>query len=69
VQYNPQDGQAWSYLGTIYGISGQTAKAIEAFEKGLAIRFDVNDAMNLSTAYRASGNIAKAEEWAAKVKK
>lgn len=68
VEYNPQDGQAWSYYGTALGISNQTTKAIEAFEKGLAIRFDKSDAMNLSTAYRMTGNVAKAEEWAAKAK-
>ena len=62
VEFNPQDGQAWSFLGTIYGISGNTAKAIEAFEKALSIRFDKSDASNLSIAYRMSGNIAKAEE-------
>jgi protein O-mannosyl-transferase len=68
VQYNPQDGQAWAYLGTCYGISGQTPKAIEAFEKALSIRFDPSDANNLSTAYRMTGNLVKADEWAAKAK-
>ena len=68
VEYNPKDGQAYSNLGTCYGLTGQTQKAIDALERALAIRFDKNDAVNLSTAYRIFGNIAKAEEWANKGK-
>ena len=68
VFYNPKDGQAYSNLGTCYGLTGQTQKAIDALERALAIRFDKNDAMNLSTAYRIFGNSAKAEEWANKGK-
>lgn len=68
VQYNPKDGQAYSNLGTCYGLTGQTQKAIDALERALALRFDKNDAMNLSTAYRIFGNTAKAEEWANKGK-
>lgn len=67
VQYNPQDGQAWSYYGTALAMSGQTPKAIEALEKALSLRFDKNDAMNLSTAYRLSGDAKKSEEWAARM--
>ena len=68
VGYNPKDGQAYSNLGTCYGMTGQTRKAIDALERALAIRFDKNDAMNLSTAYRIFGNTAKADEWANKGK-
>ncbi len=68
VFYNPKDGQAYSNLGTCYGMTGQTQKAIDALERALALRFDKNDAMNLSTAYRIFGNTAKAEEWANKGK-
>ena len=68
VEYNPKDGQAYSNLGTCYGLTGQTQKAIDALERALAIRFDKNDAMNLSTAYRIFGNTGKAEEWANKGK-
>ena len=68
VGYNPKDGQAYSNLGTCYGMTGQTQKAIDALERALAIRFDKNDAMNLSTAYRIFGNTAKADEWANKGK-
>ena len=68
VIYNSKDAQAYSNLGTCYGLTGQTQKAIDALERALAIRFDKNDAMNLSTAYRIFGNSAKAEEWANKGK-
>ena len=68
VQYNPKDGQAYSNLGTCYGMTGQTQKAIDALERALALRFDKNDAMNLSTAYRIFGNTDKADEWANKGK-
>ena len=68
VGYNPKDGQAYSNLGTCYGMTGQTQKAIDALERALALRFDKNDAMNLSTAYRIFGNTAKADEWANKGK-
>ena len=68
VIYNPKDGQAYSNLGTCYGLTGQTQKAIDALERALALRFDKNDAMNLSTAYRIFGNAAKADEWANKGK-
>lgn len=68
VFYNPKDAQAFSNIGTCYGLTGQTQKAIDALERALALRFDKNDAMNLSTAYRIFGNTAKAEEWANKGK-
>ena len=68
VIYNSKDAQAYSNLGTCYGLTGQTQKAIDALERALAIRFDKNDAMNLSIAYRIFGNSAKAEEWANKGK-
>ncbi len=69
IQYNPNDAQSYSFLGTSYGITGQTEKAIAALEKALSIRFDKNDAMNLSIAYRLMGNISKSDEWAVRGKK
>lgn len=63
VFFNPNDAQSYSFLGTVYGIAGQTDKAVSALEKALSIRFDKNDAMNLSVAYGVLGNTTKATEW------
>ena len=57
---NPNDGETYSYLGTAYGLSGQLPKCIESLEKALAIRANENDKINLITAYKQSGNLAKA---------
>ena len=62
LSLNPNDGETYSYLGTAYGIAGQIPKCIESFEKALSIRYNKNDADNLITAYKQSGNVAKARE-------
>jgi protein O-mannosyl-transferase len=63
VEANPLDAQAYSYLGTAYGMSGQAQKSIEALGKALSLRFDKQDALNLSVSYRMIGDVAKANEW------
>jgi protein O-mannosyl-transferase len=63
VEANPLDAQAYSYLGTAYGMSGQAQKSIEALSKALSMRFDKQDALNLSVSYRMIGDVAKANEW------
>ena len=63
VEINPNDDAALSFLGTAYGIAGQPPKCIEMLSRALALRFDVNDARNISVAYRQTGDIAKAVEW------
>jgi protein O-mannosyl-transferase len=68
IEMNPKDAETLSLLGTAYGISQQPQRSIEALERALAIRFDRNDAQNISVAYRQSGNFAKALEWEAKLK-
>ena len=62
LSLNANDGETYSYLGTAYGIAGQIPKCIESFEKALSIRYNKNDADNLITAYKQSGNLAKAHE-------
>jgi protein O-mannosyl-transferase len=68
VELNPNDAQAFSYLGTVYGISGNPTACAEALKRALAIRFDKSDAVNLSVAYRQLGNIAEALAWEQKAK-
>jgi protein O-mannosyl-transferase len=63
IEYNPNDGQVYSYLGTAYGMSNQAQKSIEALNKALSLRFDKQDALNLSVSYRMIGDVAKANEW------
>jgi protein O-mannosyl-transferase len=68
VELNPQDAQAFSYLGTVYGIGGNPAACAEALKRALAIRMDKSDAMNLAVAYRQMGNVAEALVWEQKAK-
>jgi protein O-mannosyl-transferase len=69
VEANPLDAQAYSYLGTAYGMSGQAQKSIEALSKALSLRFDKQDALNLSVSYRMIGDVAKANEWQQRAEK
>jgi protein O-mannosyl-transferase len=69
VEANPLDAQAYSYLGTAYGMSGQPQKSIEALSKALSLRFDKQDALNLSVSYRMIGDVAKANEWQQRAEK
>jgi protein O-mannosyl-transferase len=69
VEANPLDAQAYSYLGTAYGMSGQAQKSIEALSKALSLRFDKQDALNLSVSYRMIGDMAKANEWQQRAEK
>ncbi len=62
----PDDAQIYSYLGTCYGMKGDAKNAIEVLEKGLKLREDKQDAVNLSQSYRVLGNGEKAAEWATK---
>jgi protein O-mannosyl-transferase len=70
IEYNPKDAQVYSYLGTAYGMSFEKYKSIqdinksiEILNKALSMRFDKQDALNLSVSYRILGNIVKANEW------
>jgi protein O-mannosyl-transferase len=69
IEVNPLDAQAYSYLGTAYGMSGQAQKSIEALSKALSMRFDKQDALNLSVSYRMIGDVAKANEWQQRAEK
>ena len=68
VELDPTDVAAMSYLGTAYGMSNQPQKLIDVLTRALAIRFDKQDAINISVAYRQLGNLAKAVEYETKVK-
>ena len=68
LELNPKDVETLSLLGTAYGISQQPQRSIDVLERALAIRFDRNDAQNLSVAYRQMGNVQKAMEWESKLK-
>lgn len=63
VELDPTDVAAMSYLGTAYGMSNQPQKLIDVLTKALAIRYDKQDAINISVAYRQLGNLAKAVEY------
>jgi tetratricopeptide (TPR) repeat protein len=69
VELDPTDVAAMSYLGTAYGMSNQPQKLIDVLTKALAIRYDKQDAINISVAYRQLGNLAKAVEYEQMVKK
>jgi protein O-mannosyl-transferase len=68
IEYNPNDAQVYSYLGTAYGMSNQIPKSIETLNKALSLRFDKQDALNLSMSYRIAGDLAKANEWQQRTK-
>ena len=68
LELNPKDAETLSLLGTAYGISQQPQRSIEVLERALAIRFDKNDAQNISVAYRQMGNVQKAMEWESKLR-
>ena len=68
LELNPKDVETLSLLGTAYGISQQPQRSIDVLERALAIRFDKNDAQNISVAYRQMGNVQKAIEWERKLK-
>lgn len=68
LELNPKDVETLSLLGTAYGISQQPQRSAEVLERALAIRFDKNDAQNISVAYRQMGNVAKAVEWESKLR-
>ena len=63
VEIDPTDVAAMSFLGTAYGMSNQPQKLIDVLSKALAIRYDKQDAINISVAYRQLGNVAKAVEY------
>lgn len=65
VEYGMTDPETYLNLGTAYGMSGQNDKAIANFEKATQLNPQYMPAWrNLSIAYRAVGNTAKAEECA-----
>jgi protein O-mannosyl-transferase len=68
IELDPNDAAAMSYLGTAYGMSNQPQKLIEVLTRALSIRFDKQDAINISVAYRQLGNLAKAVEYEQKGK-
>ena len=63
IELDPTDVVAMSYLGTAYGMSNQPQKLIDVLTKSLAIRYDKQDAINISVAYRQLGNVVKAVEY------
>ena len=63
IELDPTDVVAMSYLGTAYGMSNQPQNLIDVLTKALAIRYDKQDAINISVAYRQLGNVAKAMEY------
>lgn len=63
VELAPNDAVAMSYLGTAYGMSNQPQKLIDVLTKALAIRYDKQDAINISVAYRQLGKIKKAKKY------
>lgn len=69
VEYGMNDGETYLNLGTAYGLMGQNEKAIRYFEQAAALS-PQNKMIwrNLSVAYRATGNVTKAEECAAKAR-
>ncbi len=69
IELDPKDVTAMSYLGTAYGMSNQPQKLIDVLTKALAIRYDKQDAINISVAYRQLGNLAKAIEYEQLAKK
>ncbi|MBK9338453.1 MAG: tetratricopeptide repeat protein [Lewinellaceae bacterium] len=67
VEYGMNDAETFLNLGTAYGMVGQNEKAIVQFEKAVQLDPRYQTAWrNLSIAYRAIGNIARAEECAKK---
>ena len=69
LEYGTGDASLHLDLGAAYGMSGQNDKAIPHFEK--SVQLDPGNKIawgNLSVAYRAAGNIAKAEECAQKAR-
>jgi Flp pilus assembly protein TadD len=63
TQAQPRSANAWFALGFAYRQSGQTAKAIEAYEQALRIDPDyVRAWSNLGVTYARSGQTAKAIE-------
>ncbi|MBL7814118.1 MAG: tetratricopeptide repeat protein [Saprospiraceae bacterium] len=63
VELNPNDAAALSFLGTAYGMSNLPQKSVEVLTKALNIRFDKQDAINISVAYRQLGDVTKAMEY------
>lgn len=61
IKLMPQDAVAWYILGNVYCKSGQTAKAIEAYQRSLRVNSEDDHAWNnLGTAYAESSQTAKA---------
>ncbi|MFH1951119.1 MAG: tetratricopeptide repeat-containing serine protease family protein [Pseudomonadota bacterium] len=61
IKMKPKDADAWTFLGLAYVNSGQTAKAVDAFQQSLRINPEHAIAWNnLGTAYADSGQTAKA---------
>ena len=69
MEYGMKDAATYLDLGTAYGMMGQNEKAIVQFEQAAALEPENKTVWrNLSIAYRAVGNVAKAEEYAARAK-
>ena len=67
VEYGMTDAETYLNLGTAYGMVGQNEKAIPNFEKAVQLDPQYRTAwQNLSIAYRAIGDVARAEECARK---
>jgi len=65
LEYGMNDAGTYLDLGAAYGMMGQNEKAVANFEKSVQLDPQNRSAWrNLSIAYRATGNIAKAEECA-----
>ena len=69
LEYGQKDADLYLNLGAAYGMMGQNEKALPYFEQ--SVQLDPNNRnawRNLSVAYRAVGQLAKAEECARKAK-
>ncbi len=63
LQRQPQDGDAWNFLGWSYFSLGKYEKSREAYERALQIHPDYADALfNLALVERQQGNNAKYQE-------
>ena len=69
VEYGMNDAETYLNLGVANGLMGQNEKAIRYFEQAAALAPQNKGIWkNLSVAYRAVGNVAKAEECEAKAR-
>ena len=64
----PQNARAWRLLGVALQQSQQYDRAIEAYQKAIAIQPDPTATYNIGAAYARKNDLEKAFEWLAKAK-